>query len=154
MIRHTNSNSRGISVFLELGLRWLIGGVFIYASVTKIGQPALFAKSVYSYGLFPGFLINIISIIVPYLELLSGLFLISGVYPRGAMLVVNTLLVLFILFLSVNFIRGHQFDCGCFNPGENVEKPTLFLLLRDIVYLISGIYVFLFQGKRIFCLMR
>lgn len=153
MIRYSHSNNNGIFIYLELGLRWFIGIVFIYASVTKIGHPALFAKSVYSYGLFPNFLINLIAITVPYLELLSGLFLISGVYPKGAMLVLNTLLALFILLLSVNFIRGHQFDCGCFNPGENVDKPTLGLLLRDMVYLIFGSYVFLFKGKRILCLM-
>ncbi len=55
--------------WLELIFGWFIAGVFIYASIPKILEPDLFAKIIYGYDLFPKNLINIIAIIVPYVEL-------------------------------------------------------------------------------------
>ncbi len=68
--------------WLELALRWLIGAVFIYASIPKILEPDLFAKIIYGYDLFPKILINIIAITVPYIELVTGLFLVFGIFPK------------------------------------------------------------------------
>ena len=100
--------------WLELALRWILGATFLYASYGKIVSPADFAKIIYGYGLFPPLLINMIAIIVPFLELVIGLALILGIYPRSAALVVNGLLIAFIIILSINLIRGHEFNCGCF----------------------------------------
>ena len=138
--------------YLELACRWIVGCVFVYASFHKIADPAVFAKSVYSYGLFPPISINIIAICVPYVELLTGLFLLFGVYPRGAIFILNGLLVIFVTLITINFIRGHQFDCGCFNSGETPDIPTKWLLLRDVIYLVFGIFVYTFKGKRVLCL--
>ena len=138
--------------YLELICRWAVGCVFVYASFHKIADPAVFAKSVYSYGLFPSDLINFIAISLPYVELLTGLFLLLGVYPRGAIFILNGLLVMFIALITVNFIRGHQFDCGCFNSGETPDIPTKWLLFRDVVYLVAGLFVYAFKGERVLCL--
>ena len=77
---------------MELAFRWILGVTFIYSSYSKILAPADFAKIIYGYGLFPASLINLIAIIVPYLELVIALALILGIYPRSAVIIVNTLL--------------------------------------------------------------
>ncbi|MBU0996282.1 MAG: DoxX family membrane protein [Proteobacteria bacterium] len=154
MIRESYTRVSGTKEWIELILRWLVGCVFIYASFHKISDPALFAKSVYSYALFPSGLINLIAIVIPYIELLSGLFLVFGVYPRGASSIINGLLVLFIVCLSINLIRGHQFDCGCLSAGEEMDKPTRWLLIRDILYLMACAYVFFYKGRRRLSLMQ
>ena len=139
--------------FIELVLRWFIGGLFIYASFHKIVHPEIFAKIVYGYDLFPHFLINLIAILVPYVELIAGLCLLAGVFPRGASVIINGLLILFILFISFNLFRGHEFDCGCFSVNEQkMHSPSSALLVRDVIYLAIAIYVFWFNGKRKFCL--
>ena len=135
--------------WVELAARWILGLTFIYACYYKILSPAEFAKIVYGYDLFPAVLINLIAIITPFLELVTGLALILGVYPRSAALIINAMLLVFIAVLSINLIRGHEFDCGCFSAEENGYSTSAgTTLVRDIIYLILGLHIFLFSGSR------
>ena len=137
---------------LELASRWILGLTFIYASYSKILFPADFAKIIYGYDLFPIALINLIAISLPFLELVAALALIIGVYPRSAVTIINALLVAFIILLSINLLRGHEFNCGCFelqNSGNNVSSHTT--IIRDIFYLALGLQVFFFNRYRRWC---
>lgn len=135
--------------WIELAARWILGLTFIYASLHKILSPADFAKIVYGYNLFPMVLINLIAIILPFMELITGLALIFGIYPRPAAIIINGLLLAYIVALSINLIRGHEFHCGCFSAGEggHTETPAM-TILRDIIYFILGLQVILFSGIR------
>lgn len=139
--------------WIELAARWVLGLTFIYASYSKILAPAAFAKIIFGYDLFPAVLINLAAIILPFVELFAGLALIIGFYPRGAALIINAMLVAFIASLSINIIRGHEFDCGCF--AVDAGNPSTFsghLLMRDFFYFALGVYVFLFKNPRRLCL--
>lgn len=130
-------------------LRWFLGITFVYASYHKIIEPAVFAKIIYGYGLFPESSINLAAIFLPFIELICGYALIFGVYPRSAALIVNGMLFAFIIALSVNLIRGHEFDCGCFSFGEAGHvSPASQLLIRDIIYFALGLQIFFFHGRR------
>ncbi len=141
--------------WIELAARWFLGVTFIYASYSKILVPAVFAKIIYGYDLFPGALINLIAIIIPFVELVAGLAFIIGFYPRSTALVINAMLLVFIISLSINIIRGHEFDCGCF--AINTGNQSTFsgpLLIRDFFYLALGIYVFFYKNLRRLCLVE
>ena len=138
--------------WLELALRWVLGATFLYASYGKIVSPAEFAKIIYGYGLFPPALINLIAIIVPFLELVIAMALILGIYPRSAALVVSGLLMAFIITISINLFRGHEFDCGCFafrNSGSRISTSST--ILRDMIFLALGLQVFFYQQARRWC---
>ena len=141
--------------WIELAARWILGLTFIYASFHKIISPADFAKIVYGYGLFPEAFINLIAIMIPFLELIAGLALIIGFYPRSAAIIINGLLLAFIVVLSINLIRGHEFDCGCFSAGQNgyASSPKV-TLVRDVIYFVLGLQVLLFSGIRRVSLQR
>jgi len=138
--------------WIEIAFRWILGMTFIYASYYKILSPADFAKMVYGYNLFPEVLINLIAIVLPFVELISGLSLLLGIYPRSAALIINGLLLAFIFILAINIIRGHEFDCGCFSTGKT-GSPKM-MVARDIIYFIMGLQVFLFNGVRKGCFIR
>ncbi|MBT8358981.1 MAG: DoxX family membrane protein, partial [Deltaproteobacteria bacterium] len=93
------------STWIELVIRWLFGMTFIYACFHKIIEPAHFAKIIYGYYLFPEFSINLIAIILPYLEFICGIALMLGIYPRSALLILQSMLFSFIVALSINWIR-------------------------------------------------
>jgi hypothetical protein len=140
---------------IELAARWILGITFIYASFHKIIAPADFAKILYGYDLFPGVLINLITVVLPFVELFSGLALILGIYPRSAALIVNGMLLSFIIALSINLVRGHEFDCGCFSSGQTGHTSSVELLLvRDIIYFVMGLQVFLYGRRRRACIFR
>lgn len=135
--------------WIELAARWILGLTFIYASLHKILSPEDFAKIVYGYDLFPHVFINLIAIIIPFLELIAGLALIIGVYPRSAAILINGLLLAFMAALTINLIRGHEFDCGCFSVGQSgYSSSTPVTLVRDVIYFVFGIQIVLFEGNR------
>jgi len=137
------------NVWLELAVRWFIGGLFVFASYHKILDPAHFAKIIYGYYLFPDVSINLMAIVLPYVELFTGMALILGIYPRSAALIINLMLLGFIIAIGINLIRGHQFDCGCFSFDEQGYGSSAGgLLLRDILYFVLGIHLLFFNKMR------
>ena len=135
--------------WIELAMRWILGLTFIYASFYKIISPEDFARIVYGYDLFPEIFINLIAIVLPFLELIAGAALIIGFYPRSAAIVINALLLAFIIVLTVNLIRGHEFDCGCFSAEQKglTSTPSV-TLVRDAICFIFGMQIVLFKGRR------
>ena len=143
--------------WLEMAARLILGAIFIYASYHKIIDPAAFAKIVYGYDLFPPATINLIAIIIPFVELITGAALIIGIYSQSAALIINAMLLFFILIISVNLIRGHEFDCGCFSiQSDPLDDSPGFMLGRNIVLLALGIYIFWYGlvGPRKFILTK
>lgn len=138
--------------WIEISFRWILGITFIYASYYKIMSPTDFAKILYGYDLFPEILINPVAIILPFVELTSGLSLLLGIYPRSAALLINGLLLAFIFILTINIIRGLEFDCGCFSAKKSMSPEMM--VAKDVIYLIMGLQVFLFNGVRKGCFIR
>ena len=132
--------------WIELATRLLLGVTFVYASYHKILAPAEFAKIVYGYGLFPHETINLIAIIIPFIELISGIALITGICTRSAALIIVGMLIAFIIAISINIIRGHEFDCGCFSADTSQTSYSAWYTLgRNIILLMLGGYVFMYR---------
>ena len=135
--------------WIELAARWILGLTFVYASSYKILSPADFAKIIYGYNLLPAGLINLMAIVMPFMELIAGLALIVGIYSRSAAIIINGLLLVFIVALTINLIRGHEFHCGCFSAGEGGHTGSMGMnIVRDIIFFIMGLQVILFSGIR------
>ena len=128
---------------LEWGLRLGLGGIFIFASWHKITAPDQFAKILYGYAVFPHQTINILAIVMPFVELICGLSLVTGVFKRSALLLIEAMLICFIVLITFNLIRGHEFDCGCFSLGQTHGTWTsVWLLIRDFFMLAASFFLF------------
>lgn len=138
---------------IEWAARWLLGVVLIYSSWHKLLEPAQFAKILHQYHIFPAPSISLIAIFVPFLQLTVGAALLLGIYPRSAALLCNAMLLLFTVTLTVNVIRGHHFDCGCFSISEigGGMSPEI-SIMRNLVLLVLGLYVAWFPERPWGCL--
>ncbi len=128
--------------------RLIVGLLFIYASYYKIMDPGSFAKSIWYYHLIPGNLINLIALILPWVELLCGLFLIFGIFYRGAVLLIFLMVAIFILALSSTIIRGIDIDCGCFKAAKSATESAWKSLLFDVGLMILTLQLLLSRSKR------
>jgi uncharacterized membrane protein YphA (DoxX/SURF4 family) len=124
-----------------LAARIILGGIFVYASVDKILQPAAFAGAVYNYQILPDRFINLTAIFLPWLELILGACLIAGIWMPAATLIANMLLVAFTGALLFNLARGLDIHCGCFATGTEAGVSNGWYVLRDILFLGIGAVV-------------
>lgn len=138
-----NTHHRKPVAWLPLAARLFLGAVFLYASADKLFFPADFARAVYNYQILPDSLINLTALILPWLEFLLGLCLITGVWLPGALLWSNSLLWAFFLALLFNHYRGLDVDCGCFSSRLNpaVPPPTAWYMARDPFFLLVAGYL-------------
>lgn len=131
--------------------RLVLGGVFIYASLDKIAHPADFARIIHNYKLFPAFSIYLAATVIPWVEMIAGIFLVIGVFPRAAAGALSLLLVIFAVALTINLVRGLDFNCGCFSATAIGKSDPLGLILRDILLLIPGLIVFFSPSRDFPC---
>jgi len=123
---------------LALVLRIVLGGIFVYAAWIKLRDPwTLFAMSVDNYHLLPQWAVVAVARTLPWLELLLGIVLISGLFRRVSTVAASALLLVFFGLMVRAYVRGETIDCGCFGPGEAIGPLTL---LRDGSLLAGGVF--------------
>ena len=129
------------NTYLVLLSRIVLGTVFIVASIDKIAVPSLFADSVQAYQILPLPLINLFAIVLPWVELLCGLMILTGVALRASASIIAVTLVVFVAAMILSLFRGLNIDCGCFGglSGTPVgwkrvlEDGGLFVLCLHII---------------------
>lgn len=133
-----------------LTFRVVLGVVFIYASLDKIHNPGAFSDLVDNYHITPIAINNLFALILPWIELFIGVFLILGVFLTGASVLTIILYVMFIFALVQAVARGIDTHCGCFkvaNEIQDVDFKTLLIkrIIEDIILL--GMAFVLFQNS-------
>ena len=134
--------------FFLLVFRIVIASVFIYASLQKIGKPLMFADEIGMYGILgPGPLLYLTAIILPWMELLCSIELLTGIFMRGAALLFAAMNLIFLVVISYRTVgimadggtplRQIYFDCGCgFGPTYAWKK-----LIEDSVFLVFSVAI-------------
>jgi putative oxidoreductase len=122
---------------VAIGLRLLLGAVFVYAAYTKLRQSwLLFALSIDSYQMLPEWAVYAVARTLPWLELALGVLLIAGVWLRYLAAVAAGILAAFFTVMLISYFRGAGIDCGCFGVGEALTARTL---VRDGILLAAAI---------------
>jgi len=102
------------------GAQILCGLIFLAAALPKIADLAAFAGSVHNFHLervIPMAATNLLAMSIPWIELVAGLALVTGVRPRAGAIVYTVLLAVFTAGVVQAMARGLSFDCGCFGKA-------------------------------------
>jgi hypothetical protein len=104
--------------------------------------PKAFARSISQYDLAPDFLLPVLAIGLPLVEILGAVGLIFAV--RGSLSLIFGLLLFFIGVLWYGILNDLDVDCGCFSPEELQAQAGLWqAFYRDLVMIGAAIYLFL-----------
>lgn len=136
------------SDYLLLAARLVLAGVFIYAALQKIDKPLLFADEIRMYriiGLGP--VLYMMAIVLPWMEIMCGISLITGTFMRGSALILFVFNLVFIGVISYRtfgimstegtaFTRVY-FDCGCGFGATYAWKK----LMEDTVFMLLALWI-------------
>lgn len=128
--------------FIKLILRFVIGAVFVYSSIGKLLHPQDFAEVIVNYKVFGSYFSQWGAVLVPMLELLLGLMLISGFWLREAFLFTAVLYIAFDILIIQALLRGLDISCGCFTSAAS--GPIDFIKILENLGLTSLVLLGLF----------
>ena len=138
------------SLNLPIIFRIILGIIFIYASYDKILDPAGFSKNINNFHVTPIAIENIMALVLPWIELIIGTFLIFGLFLDGTINITIALLILFIIVLSQAVFRGIDIHCGCFkaeaDAGTDLRLELIKRIGEDFIYL-GMAYIVKFRKK-------
>ena len=131
--------------YLLLVLRAILAFVFIYAAILKIAEPGDFGQAIANYKLLPNNFINILAIILPWIEISAGLLLLFGVAVKENSIIISGMLIIFIIAIAISLARGLNIDCGCFGT-VNGNELGLLKLLQNVGLLAIGIILIIYNS--------
>ncbi|MDZ7291123.1 MAG: DoxX family membrane protein [candidate division KSB1 bacterium] len=131
--------------WLTLTLRLLLGFIFIYSGFSKLGDLAGFAEAIDNYRILPRPAINVLAIILPWIELLSGASLLSGILLRGGAILIASAMAIFTAAVATSMARGIDITCGCSTPFKIASRVGFGKLLEDVILLAAALLIFFFD---------
>ncbi|OQX87168.1 hypothetical protein B6D60_04425 [candidate division KSB1 bacterium 4484_87] len=134
-------NRSALKVF-DWVLRMVVAGIFIYAGVIKILNPASFADQVDNYRILPYFLVAITAVVLPWLEVICGILLLTGRWRAASSLILLGLSFIFVLAVASAMIRGLDINCGCFSVEGEGEKIGASKVIEDVLLFAANFVLF------------
>ena len=123
--------------WVSLVARLVVAGVFVYAGIAKIGDPAGGVRAVRAYRILPEALVHPVAYGLPAFEIVLAALLLFGVATRFVGIIAAGLLAVFIGGVASAGLRGLRIDCGCFGGGGDVEQTHYLLeICRDSLLLL------------------
>jgi uncharacterized membrane protein YphA (DoxX/SURF4 family) len=138
-----NNFPRPFVPLFALACRLTLAIIFFYAGIEKIINPQEFAVAIYNYQLLPDFAINLMAVVLPWLEVLIAASLVIGINTRGAALLSALLFLIFATALTINLARGLDISCGCF--GASSGNISWFYLARDLSLFCMSVSVLIYD---------
>ena len=117
---------------LTWAARLTVAGVFVAAAAPKVLDPAGFAEVVRRYELLPATLVPALAIVLPWVEIVAALALLTIRRWRlaGGVILAGLLLV----FTGAAFSawwRGLEIACGCFSTSAHATSIGWWLFARN-----------------------
>lgn len=114
-------NWRNLVSGILLGLRLVLGVVFIYSGLIKWRQPFQFLESVYGFELVGPTLGIWVAVVLPFLEVVIGISLVANIVLEAGMLSAVICGSVFVIAQIYAMLNGLTIDCGCF--GSSPARP-------------------------------
>ncbi len=143
--------------WLALACRIFIGALFIFAAVMKLKDPQAFAFAIGAFKLIPptsDHLAVLAAFTLPWLEGITGLCLLLGLWSRSAALLICLMLIAFMAGIARVIANGWNVECSCFGKFElPCQGPVgaCHLIRNSVLLLLTGVVLFRGPGPFALC---
>jgi putative oxidoreductase len=129
--------------YVSMAMRLYLGWVFIDASLHKIAHPESFAVDVATYQFLPLWSVNAFALVLPWVEIASGVLLVIGFRARAASLLVALMMLSFMVGLAHALHLDLDMACGCFASSAAVDEDPISwrTVVRDAAWLSLALYI-------------
>ncbi len=104
-----------------LVLRALVGAALVIAGALKAGHFNDLASAIAGFQLLPQVAIAPLAILLPFFEIGLGLYLIGGLFARGAAVVACVQFLIYAAAIASAVVRHIPAACGCFGPADRAQ---------------------------------
>jgi uncharacterized membrane protein YphA (DoxX/SURF4 family) len=121
---------------LRVALRGVVGLLFLWAAVSKLGNPTEFLGALYAYELpISRGALKLAAVVLPWTELLCGLMLLADFRTRSALVCTLGMIAVFLAATGQAWARGLEISCGCFDLsflGQGKTATSVRLALESV----------------------
>ncbi|MCO5251732.1 MAG: DoxX family membrane protein [Candidatus Kapabacteria bacterium] len=126
--------------------RIIVGYIFLSYGIGKIANPTLFVSEIANYDLVPNFSLNMIAMILPWVETICGVLLITGVKVKANSYITASMMFVFVFAVIAAMARGLDINCGC--SSTNPQKVGFPKLIENLALLAISIFNIYFPKSR------
>lgn len=130
--------------YLTLIMRVGLGGVFVIAGYGKLCGISVFAGAVEMYEILPHSLAIAYGYTLPFVELIIGVLLISGIFLRVSAGVSILTTISFVIAKSITLSRGTNPPCCCLPWFEMLCSQSLAI---DFIMLVAAVQILFHRGE-------
>ena len=125
--------------------RILTGLLFIISGVFKLTNVEAFKYTLFSLDFFNTGISNILSYIIPVIEILLGLLLTLGIFTKFSAVHINTMVVIFAIVTYYAVSRNLDLLCGCFGSLRDMKFSWYHLLFLFLIFSLNLIFILFFN---------
>ena len=139
---------RLLTTGLLLVARLILGGVLFYAGFLKLRAGHPFAEAIANFRMLPAQANQILAVVLPWVEVSTGLLLVFGVWVRAAGLLSVLMFSSFLVAITAALARGLDIECGCFGTGA-AARVGLHALALDVALLLFAAAVLYLAPRKV-----
>ena len=126
-------------------VRLAFGAVFIWSGIAKLKNPIEFADAVRNFEMVKDPIAPALALLIPWVEIISGIFVMLGKLWKGSVAILLTSLVVFTTALCIAWGRGLDISCGCFGGSGAVNYPLV--VARNVGLFVLGGLIWKFDKQ-------
>lgn len=132
--------------WVGLVARLILGAVLLIAGALKVVDLESSVLATRAYQILPYQVAVLVGYLLPMLEVVFGLLLITGLLTRIGGAVGALFMLAFAIAIASVWVRGISIDCGCFGGGGNIDPNEAIAkypleIARDLGLMALGVYL-------------
>ena len=132
-------------------LRIAVGMILLVSGFEKVISPTQnFLYVIQAYQLLPGWAEHLTSIVMPWAEFITGLFVALGLWTERALRWVLMLFAVFIVVVGQALLRNLPLDhCGCFGSWIQVSPRQILVFDSVCLLVVVALLRYLSKARRL-----